>query len=522
MLIRHILQRGLMIICLFAFLPAAAIGQAAADPPQKPYSYYGETGKGIPGAHNVDHTGVIVPNLDEAIKFCVEVLGADLLWTVGPYKDPKNNPSRFDVNPETSSRVAMLRLGPNINLELKEAKFRGQKTAMPHNADLGSPHLAFWVDDLDVASDYLKSKGVRLLEGPFAPAGEPKLGEKIRYFQTPFGMYMEILHRPSPLNYEKQTSARLYGPASSWNQDRPWTSESPDAGPNSFDRAEFEKTFSHKTIDVRGVAIHYVTGGTGPALVLVGGWPESWYAWRKVMPGFAKNYQVFAFDLPGQGDSGFASSYDTQAIAGYLHDALVQIGINKEFLVGHDVGAWLAYSYAAKYRDDVQKLVLMDAAIPGVTPDQAFQLSEGSYYKIFQFYWHAVPDLPEQIIAGREREYLAWFFKNKSAHPEAITSDDVDEYTRVYSKPGAMKAGFGYYRAFFLDHTQNQASAQTKLAMPVLALGGEKAVGENLMKAMIPAAVNVSGGSLAGCGHYLPEECPQDVESRILEFLTAK
>jgi microsomal epoxide hydrolase len=515
LLIKAMVRSTLIVSLLTGLIPAGALAQqtspsGAADPPQKPLSYYGKPGPGIPGAQNVDHVGVVVPNLDKAIKFFVDVLGADLLWTAGPYSDPKNNPARFDVDPRTASKVAMLRLGPNINLELKEAKFPGQKNKMPGNADTGAPHLAFWVDDLDVASDYLTSKGVRLLAGPFPTAGEPKLGEVIRYFQTSFGMYMELVHRPSPLNYEKQTSARLYGPAVSWNQDRPWTD---------FERAEFEKMFNHGTVDIRGVKMHYVTGGTGEALVLVGGWPESWYSWRKVMPAFAEHYRVFAFDLPGQGDSDLAPAYDTQTIAGYLHDALAQLGIQKEILVGHDVGAWLAYSYAANYRNDVQRLVLMDAAIPGISPDESFQLSEGSYYKVFQFYWHAVPDLPEQIIAGREREYLAWFFKSKSAHPNAITSVDLDEYTRVYSKPGYMKAGFEYYRAFFTDHDQNQQSAKTPLEMPVLALGGEKATGDNLLKALRASAANVSGGALANCGHYLQEECPQVVTQRIFEFL---
>lgn len=196
-----------------------------ADPPQKPLSYYGPTSAGIPGAHNVDHFGVIVPDLDEAIKFCTQVLGADLLWTAGPYTDPKNNPARFNVDPQTTSRVAMLRFGPNLNFELKEAKFPTQKTKMPGNGDLGAPHVAFWVDDIDAASRYLESKGARLLEGPFPTAGQPKWGEKIRYFQTPFGMYMELVNRPSPLNYEKQTPARLYGPASSWRQDRTWVTQ---------------------------------------------------------------------------------------------------------------------------------------------------------------------------------------------------------------------------------------------------------------------------------------------------------
>jgi pimeloyl-ACP methyl ester carboxylesterase len=288
-----------------------------------------------------------------------------------------------------------------------------------------------------------------------------------------------------------------------------------------FNRAEFAKTFRHQTVSVRSTKLHYVTGGRGAPVVLVGGWPESWYAWRKVMPALAAQHQVLAFDLPGQGDSDLVTAYDTQSIAAYLHDALAQLGINQTFLVGHDVGAWLAYAYAAGYRDDVKALVLMDAAIPGVTPDAAFQLAEDSHLKIFQFFWHAVPGLPEQMTAGRERQYLDWFFKAKSARPNAITAADLDEYTRVYARPGYMKAGFEYYRAFFTDRDQNRKAAQTKLPMPVLALGGEMATGDRMLGAMKTAADNVSGGSLAGCGHYLPEECPQEIAERVLRFLAA-
>jgi len=291
-----------------------------------------------------------------------------------------------------------------------------------------------------------------------------------------------------------------------------------------FDAKSFGKQFHHATVTVRGTKMHYVTGGKGDPLVLVGGWPESWYAWRKVMPALAADHTVFAFDLPGQGDSGFATAYDTQTIAAYLHEALAQIGVTRHVLIGHDVGAWLAYAYAAEFRDSTSKLVLLDAAIPGVAPDQSFMLNDATHNKIFQFFWHSVPELPEAMTKGREREYLAWFFKAKAFKPEAITSADLKEYTRVYSKPGYMKAGFDYYRAFFVDRDQNRKSLETKLAMPVLTLGGDitKATGDTMLKALQPAATNVSGGSLAGCGHYLPEECPQEVSARILEFLATK
>lgn len=201
-------------------MPPVPAGKS--EPPQRPLSYYGATSAGIPGAHNPDHFGVVVADLDETLKFFTTVLGADLLWTAGPFQDPNNNPARYDVDGRAVSRVAMVRLGPNINFEIKQCPFPGQVTKFPRNADVGSPHIAFYVDDLNVASAYLKAHGARLLEGPFKPGGEAKKGEEIRYFQTPFGMYMEIVHRPAHIPYEQQTPARLYPPAASWKQDRPW------------------------------------------------------------------------------------------------------------------------------------------------------------------------------------------------------------------------------------------------------------------------------------------------------------
>jgi catechol 2,3-dioxygenase-like lactoylglutathione lyase family enzyme len=226
----HLLAAMLVLIAIAALAwqskPAAPVmppvPAGKSELPQKPLSYYGQTSAGIPGAHNPDHFGVVVANLDETLKFCTTVLGADLLWTAGPFQDPKNNPARYDVDGRAISRVAMVRLGPNINFEIKEAPFPGQVTKFPRNADVGSPHIAFYVDDLNVASAYLKAHGARLLDGPFKPGGEAKKGEEIRYFQTPFGMYMEIVHRPAHIPYEQQTPARLYGPATSWKQDRPW------------------------------------------------------------------------------------------------------------------------------------------------------------------------------------------------------------------------------------------------------------------------------------------------------------
>ena len=275
--------------------------------------------------------------------------------------------------------------------------------------------------------------------------------------------------------------------------------------------------FASHSYPVNGTHLHAVIGGKGPALVLLAGWPETWYAWHLVMPALAEHFTVIAVDMRGQGDSARPlAGYDTQTLAADVHALVVHLGHAKINLAGHDVGAWAAYAYAAAYRDEVVRLALLDAAIPGVTPAQAFMLKRHS--TTWQFFFNAVPDVPEMLTAGREREYLSWFFRTKAARPNAIPPASIDIYVKDYSEPGGMRAGFSYYRAVFDDIDQNTVSKKTPLAMPVLALGGDHAVGDALRQAMTTAASDVSGGAIENCGHYIPEEAPQELVRRFTAF----
>jgi microsomal epoxide hydrolase len=278
-----------------------------------------------------------------------------------------------------------------------------------------------------------------------------------------------------------------------------------------------EIVLEHHNAQVRGIRLHYVTAGTGPPVVLLAGWPETWYAWRHVVPLLAPHFTVIAPDLRGQGDSERPpGGYDTASLAADIHALVHQLGYKTIFLVGHDVGAWTAYAYAAAYRDEVSRLALLDAAIPGVTPAAAFGLVRNS--KTWQFTFHAVPDIPEMLTKGHEREYLTWFFRTKAAHPDAIGPETIDVYVRAYASPGGMRAGFAYYRAVFDDQAQNEQSKAQPLEMPVLALGGASAVGTALRDTMRTAASNVSGGAIADCGHYIPEEQPAELSRLLLRF----
>jgi pimeloyl-ACP methyl ester carboxylesterase len=274
---------------------------------------------------------------------------------------------------------------------------------------------------------------------------------------------------------------------------------------------------SHHYAIANGVNLHYVQAGQGDPVVLLAGWPQTWYAWRRVIPILAKHYTVIALDMRGLGDSDKPETgYDTRTIASDIHAVVNQLGWEHFFLVGHDVGAWAAYAYAATYPEQVSRLAVLDAAIPGITPNQAFQLAPDS--KTWQFIFHLVPDLPEALTEGRERLYLSWFFRTKSAQSSAISDADIDEYVRCYSAPGAMQAGFAYYRAVFDDIAQNQEFAKVKLPMPVLALGGETATGMRMLQTLQTAADDVRGGVVPNCGHYIPEEQPEYLMEQLLSF----
>ena len=224
-------------------------------------------------------------------------------------------------------------------------------------------------------------------------------------------------------------------------------------------------TFSHHMASVNGTQIHYVIGGHGDPIVLLHGWPETWYSWHLVMPALAKNYTVIAPDLPGLGDSSKPlTGYDGKTVAAIMHQLVTQLGFKSIFLVGHDIGTQVAYSYAAEHPTELKKLVVMELTIPGFVPAGRMPL----WWAIF----HQTPDVPEALVQGKEMMYLSWFFHNLTFNPAAITQTDINEYVSHYSAPGGMRAGFEYYRAFPQDAIQNTNYSKAKLTMPVLAIGG--------------------------------------------------
>jgi pimeloyl-ACP methyl ester carboxylesterase len=277
-------------------------------------------------------------------------------------------------------------------------------------------------------------------------------------------------------------------------------------------------TFSHHTATVNGIQLHYVMGGEGDPVVLLHGWPETWYGWHKIMPALAKNYTVIAPDLRGLGDSSKPpSGYDGTTLAEDIYQLVTQLGFETIYLVGHDIGTQVAYSYAAAHPMKVEKLAVMELTIPGFAPPGRMPL----WWVIF----HQTPGVPELLTEGKEKEYLSWFFQNLAFNPAAITQADIDKYASHYSAPGGMQAGFEHYRAFPQDAEQNMNYSKTNLTMPVLALGGGyiPTFGGNLtmpttIYGMKQLAQNVTGITVPNSGHFIPEEQPKFLVEQLTKF----
>jgi pimeloyl-ACP methyl ester carboxylesterase len=271
----------------------------------------------------------------------------------------------------------------------------------------------------------------------------------------------------------------------------------------------------HHTIRLTDVALHYVTCGQGDAIVLLHGWPQTWYEWRKIIPALAQRYTVIAPDMRGLGDSSRpATGYDKRTIAADIYQLVRQLGHERIFLAGHDWGGPVAYAYACAHPGDVRKLVVLDVPIPGPGFEHTLTFRPRGVWHV-QF--HNVRDLPEALVSGRERTYLTWFYRS-AYDPTAISEQDIDEYVRCYSAPGGLRAGFEYYRAIFIDVEHNRENAKTRLKMPVLALGGERGFGELTIKSMQQLAENVQGEVIERCGHWIPEERHDYLADRLLKF----
>ena len=278
---------------------------------------------------------------------------------------------------------------------------------------------------------------------------------------------------------------------------------------------------AHHYADVGDVLLHYVTAGDGFPVVMIHGYPQTWWEWRHQIPVLAEKYSVITPDMRGLGDSSRPiSGYDKKTISDDIWRVVnSELGHESFYLVGHDWGGPTAYALAAAHPEAVKRLVIIDVPIPGCGGD----FSQGGRRWHHQF--HMTLDLPEALTAGREDIYLSWFYRTFAYRPDAIDQTDLKEYVRTYSQPGAMRAGFNLYRAAVQDVEDNQANiARQKLAMPVLTISGGKSYPhargrisetEDSLKRV---ATNVRGEIASESGHFVPEEAPNFLNERLLSF----
>jgi pimeloyl-ACP methyl ester carboxylesterase len=272
---------------------------------------------------------------------------------------------------------------------------------------------------------------------------------------------------------------------------------------------------SSRTATVDGLNLHYLTAGKGPAVILLHGYAETSLMWRPIMPVLAARFTVIAPDLPGIGDSGIpADGLDMKSAATRIHGLVRSLGVQKAEVVGHDIGLMVAYAYAAQFPAETTKLVVMDAFLPGVQGWEAVYNNPGIWHFRFN------GPTPEALVRGRERIYFDYFWNDFAADKtRSIPEAARRAYATAYSGPGRMHAGWAYFVSFQQAAKDFAQLSKTRLTMPVLAIGGDKSLGEVLGQQMKLVASDVTVVVLKNTGHWVMEEQPKGTTDALTKFL---
>jgi pimeloyl-ACP methyl ester carboxylesterase len=276
-----------------------------------------------------------------------------------------------------------------------------------------------------------------------------------------------------------------------------------------------DKTIASRTEDVDGVRLQYLAAGRGPAVILLHGYAETSRMWKPIIPLLAERFTVIAPDLPGIGDSAIpANGLDMKTAAIRIHALARKLGVEKARVVGHDIGLMVAYAYAAEFPAETEKLVVMDAFLPGVGGWEAVYNSPA----IWHFRFHG--PTPEALVQGRERTYFGYFWNDLAAdRNRSLPEADREAYIAAYARPGRMRAAWAYFESFPQAAQDFAQLSQTKLTMPVLAIGGEKSLGDALAQQMKLVASDVTVVVLKDTGHWVLEERPKETTDALAKFL---
>jgi pimeloyl-ACP methyl ester carboxylesterase len=282
--------------------------------------------------------------------------------------------------------------------------------------------------------------------------------------------------------------------------------------------AGFTDTFASRYIDAGEVRLHAVIGGDGPPLLLVHGWPETWYAWRLLMPALARDFEVIAVDQRGIGLSDKpARGYDTGTLGGDLLALMDALGHRRFAVVGHDTGFAICYALAADHPDRVDRVAL--AEIPGPPMASASPpvfVPAPLNDRLWHIPFNRVEMVPEQLVEGREAIFFGYEFAVQGGK---LPAEVIAYYVRLLSGPDALRGSFGFYRALDATLAQNEQRKTRRLTMPVLAIGGAASYGELVADAMKALADDVQGVVIPGAGHWVAEQAPDEMLAALTAFL---
>jgi len=275
------------------------------------------------------------------------------------------------------------------------------------------------------------------------------------------------------------------------------------------------ETIASRDARIDNVQLHYLTAGHGPAtVILLHGFAETSRMWRPLIPLLAEKFTVIAPDLPGIGDSSIPQKIDMLTVAQQIHELVRSMKIDKARVVGHDIGLMVAYAYATQFPNETEKLAVMDAFLPGVPGWEPIYDAPNIWHFRFN------GEYPEKLVKGRERIYFEYFW-NVFAADKTLSIPEADRkaYTEAYAKPGRMHAAWAYFASWPQLAKDFARLSQMKLTMPVLSIGGEKSLGNELGAQMKLVADNVTVIVLTNTGHWISEERSKETADALTKFL---
>lgn len=274
--------------------------------------------------------------------------------------------------------------------------------------------------------------------------------------------------------------------------------------------------FTQQLISVNGINIHSVTGGEGPPIVLLHGFPQTWWEWHNVMPLLSERFSVVAMDLRGAGFSDCPlDGYDKATLAHDVHGVMTALGHERYAACGHDIGGMVALALAATHREAVTHLAVLDVPLPGWSEWDA------TCAKLWHFGFHMKRDLPERLIHGGEYDYVSAFMAERFYDHGRFDPADIEIFAKAMALPGRTRGGLEWYRSFPADHAAALEYKKVPLEMPVLALGGDQRFGSRMVPMLKEFARNVTGGAIERSSHYVADERPREVAAALVQFLSA-